>query len=95
MADTSSEIRAFHWIRSFTHFSGEKSPEGITEAFPALNLEQVFGALAFYMANREIVDEYLRQGQGEFEALRERAQRNNPVLYRKRNRRSAVALQQR
>ncbi len=60
-----------------------ESPEGITESFPALNLEQVFGALAFYMANREIVDEYLRQGQGEFEGLRRQAQLNNPALYRK------------
>jgi uncharacterized protein (DUF433 family) len=60
-----------------------ESPEGIAESFPALGLEQIFGALAFYMANREVVDQYLRQGQEEFEALREQARRDNPVLYRK------------
>jgi uncharacterized protein (DUF433 family) len=60
-----------------------ESPEGIAESFPSLGLEQIFGALAFYMANREVVDQYLRQGQEEFEALREQARRNNPALYRK------------
>jgi uncharacterized protein (DUF433 family) len=36
-----------------------ESPEGIADSFPALELEQIFGALAFYMAHREIVDRYL------------------------------------
>jgi hypothetical protein len=31
-----------------------------------LGLEQVFGALAFYIANREMVDEYLSQGKEKF-----------------------------
>jgi uncharacterized protein (DUF433 family) len=60
-----------------------ESPEGIAESFPSLGLEQIFGALAFYIANREAVDQYLRQGREEFEALREQARRNNPALYRK------------
>jgi uncharacterized protein (DUF433 family) len=60
-----------------------ESPEGIAESFPSLGLEQIFGALAFYVANREVVDQYLRQGREEFEALREQARRNNPTLYRK------------
>jgi uncharacterized protein (DUF433 family) len=60
-----------------------ESPEGIAESFPALGLEQIFGALAFYLANREIVDHYLSEGQREFEALRQQARRSNPVLYAK------------
>jgi len=60
-----------------------ESPEGIAESFPALDLERIFGALAFYMANRETVDDYLLEGQREFEALRQRAQRDNPSLYSK------------
>jgi uncharacterized protein (DUF433 family) len=66
----------------FAFLRGE-SPEGIAESFPSLGLEQIFGALAFYMADREIVDEYLREGQEQFDALREKARRNNPALYRK------------
>ncbi len=60
-----------------------ESPEGIAESFPSLGLERIFGALAFYIANREAVDQYLRQGHEEFEALREQARRDNPALYRK------------
>jgi len=59
-----------------------ESPEGIAESFPSLGLEQVFGALAFYIANREAVDQYLRQGQEEFDVLREETRRRNPALYR-------------
>ena len=58
-----------------------ESPEGIAESFPVLGLEQILGALAFYMANREIVDHYLSEGQREFEALRQQARRENPALY--------------
>jgi uncharacterized protein (DUF433 family) len=60
-----------------------ESPEGIAESFPALGLEQIFGALAFYMANREIVDCYLADGRREFETLRQQARQNNPALYAK------------
>jgi uncharacterized protein (DUF433 family) len=58
-----------------------ESPEGIAASFPALDLEQIFGALAFYMANREIVDRYLCEGRREFEALRQQARQDNPALY--------------
>jgi uncharacterized protein (DUF433 family) len=60
-----------------------ESPEGIAESFPSLGLEQIFGALAFYIANREVVDQYLQHGQEAFAAEREQARRNNPALYRK------------
>ena len=58
-----------------------ESPEGIAESFPVLGLEQIFGALAFYMANREMVDRYLSEGRREFEVLRQQARRDNPALY--------------
>lgn len=58
-----------------------QSPEGITEAFPALTLEQVLGSLAFYLANRDRIDQYLRQGKDDFERLRQQARQNNPALY--------------
>jgi hypothetical protein len=57
-----------------------ESPEGIAESFPALELEQIFGALTFYMANRDLVDRYLSEGRREFEALRQEARRNNSSL---------------
>jgi uncharacterized protein (DUF433 family) len=60
-----------------------ESPEGIAESFPALGLEQIFGALAFYLANREAVDRYLAESRLEFESLREQARRDHPGLYAK------------
>lgn len=60
-----------------------ESPEGIAESFPALNLEHIFGALAFYMANQDVVDRHLADGRREFEELRQQARRNNPTLYAK------------
>ena len=60
-----------------------ESPEGIAESFPALTLEQIFGALAFYMANREMVDLHLSEGRREFAKLRQQARRDNPALYAK------------
>jgi hypothetical protein len=48
-----------------------------------LGLEQIFGSLAFYMANRDTVDRHLSEGRGEFEAMRLEARRNNPALYAK------------
>jgi uncharacterized protein (DUF433 family) len=60
-----------------------ESPEGIAESFPALHLEQIFGALTFYTANRELVDRYLDEGGREFETLRQEARRSNPMLHAK------------
>jgi hypothetical protein len=57
-----------------------ESPEGIVDSYPALMLEQVFGALSFYLANRETIDQYLRAGRDEFDLLREQARRANPAL---------------
>lgn len=58
-----------------------ESPEGIAESFPALTLEQILGSLAFYLANREKIDQYLSQGKLDFELLRQQAHQNNPSLY--------------
>jgi uncharacterized protein (DUF433 family) len=46
-----------------------ESPEGIADSFPTLAMENIFGALSFYLANRDLVDEYLRKGDQEFNAL--------------------------
>jgi uncharacterized protein (DUF433 family) len=65
----------------------DESPEGIVDSFPSLALEQVHGALAFYLANREEIDEYLRQGEIEFEKMRQQSwenlRKNKPLLYQK------------
>jgi len=64
-------------------FQRGESPEGIVDSFPALTLEQVFGAVAFYLANRESIDAYLRDGRTEFARMRDEARRRHPALYSK------------
>lgn len=46
------------------------SPETIAgECFPTLTLEQVYGAIAYYLAHRTEIDSYLKQADTEFQAL--------------------------
>ena len=66
----------------YAYLRGE-SPEGITESFLGLSPEQVFGALAFYHANRAVIDRHLEQERAEFNRAREEARRRRPALYAK------------
>lgn len=64
----------------YTFLDGH-SPESIVEAFPAISLEEVYGAIAFYLANRAELDEYLRKGEKEFDRLHEESRAQNPAIY--------------
>jgi uncharacterized protein (DUF433 family) len=39
------------------------------ECFTTLTLEQVYGAIAYYLANRSQIDTYLKQASADFQAL--------------------------
>jgi uncharacterized protein (DUF433 family) len=56
-------------------------PEQIVQSFPLLTLEQVHGAIAFYLSNSEMIDEYLEQGEIEFEKKSREWQTKNPELH--------------
>lgn len=59
------------------------SPEGIVQSFPLLTLEQVYGAIAFYLANRAEIDAYLADEAAAFDALPQPLQTAAPALYNK------------
>ena len=59
------------------------SPESIVQSFPILRLEEVYGAITFYLSHQEEVDSYLGHDDAEFEHLRERCRKATPGLYRK------------
>ena len=59
------------------------SAENIVECFPTLTIEQVNGGIAYYHANRDEIDRYLRESEAEFEALRKKSREANPRLYEK------------
>lgn len=64
-----------------------ESADGIVDSYPSLTQEQVHGALAFYLANRAELDEYLRQGEEDYEQMRQQSwedmRQNRPELYQR------------
>jgi uncharacterized protein (DUF433 family) len=59
------------------------SPESIQRSFPSLTLEQIHGALAFYLSHKSEVDAYLVQGDSEFEELKQTAHETHSDWYEK------------
>ena len=64
----------------YAYLNGQTA-EAIAQAFPLATLEQVYGALAYYLAHRETIDAYLRQGSQDFERLRQAARDADPMWY--------------
>ena len=60
-----------------------ETAEAIAQSFPLLTLEQVYGAIAFYLANRDAVDAYLTERQADYEAQRQAARDADPMFYQK------------
>jgi hypothetical protein len=59
------------------------SPESIMDSFNTLTLEEVYGAIAFYLGHRDVIDAYLKQSEAQFDELCRRAREANPLLYQK------------
>jgi len=59
------------------------SAESMVESYPALTLEQVHGALAFYLANQKEVDAYLAEGQRTAESQNQQSRQTNAELIAK------------
>lgn len=62
-------------------FLAGQTPESIVQSFPTLTLRQVYGAITYYLENRELIDAYLAEGEKLFEALRKASREANPALY--------------
>jgi uncharacterized protein (DUF433 family) len=61
------------------------APESIRRSFPLLNLEQVYGAITFYLAHTQEIDTYLAESEIELEQkgkeMNARARAENPELF--------------
>jgi len=66
-------------LDSIVHaFQGGESPEGILRSFPMAGpLVRIYGAITFYLENKEKVEEYLRAQEQRWDALRR--ERRNPT----------------
>ena len=59
------------------------SVESMVESYPALTLEEVHGALAFYLANENEIDAYLAEGERIAESDHTRSREANAELIAK------------
>jgi len=64
-------------------FRRGQSPESIRRSFPLLTLEEIYGAIAFYLANQLEIDNYLIKEDAEFEKLRKATSENNAEWHEK------------
>jgi uncharacterized protein (DUF433 family) len=64
-------------------FRSGASPADIVQSFPLLQLEQVYGAIAFYLANRPAIDAYLAAEELAFDAMPQPLRVDDPALYAK------------
>jgi hypothetical protein len=60
-----------------------QTAESIAQSFPVLRLEQVYGAIAHYLSNRQEIDSYLQATHAEFESLRRASREADPMFYKK------------
>ncbi len=72
-----SRVRLGALVAAF--WAGE-TPETICQAYPSLTLEQVYGAIAYYLAHREAVDAELVTQDREAARLRVEARARNADL---------------
>ena len=64
-------------------FEQGHSPETIQQQFPALSLEEIYGAITYYLAHRDEVQAYLKRQEALWETLRAAAEmQSSPVVKR-------------
>jgi uncharacterized protein (DUF433 family) len=69
-----------------------RSPEAIAEDFPSLTTEQVYGAIAFYLRNKDEIDRHLAEQDSRWRELAAQSNsRNGPLLERLRRARQIPA----
>lgn len=62
-------------------FRGGESPETIQQDFPSLTLEQVCGAIAFYLGRQAEIDANIREGEEEVHRLVPPLSHRKPEAY--------------
>ena len=66
----------------YAYLAGQTA-ESISQSFPALRMEEVYGAIAFYLGNREEIDAYLARTREDYDAKRQAARQVDRMFYQK------------
>jgi uncharacterized protein (DUF433 family) len=73
-------------------FDQGHSPESIQQQYPALILEEVYGAITYYLANREAVRQYLDKQERIWDEERRKSEaKPSPLMERLRAARAAAS----
>src|ERR1700747_1827192 len=64
-------------------FKNGAAPESILRSFPLLTLEEIYGAIAFYLSNEQQIDAYLLAREAEYERQRRQEREADPSFYKK------------
>ena len=80
-ADSTSLVRGSPWTPSCILSELGDSPETIRQNFSSLTLEQVYGAIAFYLAHEEEIDSNIREGEEAIQISVPALSESRPGLY--------------
>ena len=59
------------------------APESILRSYPLLTLEEVYGAITFYLGHQPEIDQYLAENETEYERQRQQERVTDPEFYKK------------
>lgn len=59
------------------------APESILRSYPLLTLEEVYGAITFYLGHQPEIDQYLAENETEYERQRQQERATDPEFYKK------------
>ena len=62
-------------------FQDGASPEKIVESFPRLRLAQVYGVIAYFLENQQAIEQYIAEGEREFERTAVPLSQSDPELF--------------
>jgi uncharacterized protein (DUF433 family) len=60
-------------------FQEGESPEKIAQEFPTITLAQVYGAIAYYLDNKQLIEEWMAESQRDLDRI-PRLSQTNPEL---------------
>ena len=64
-------------------FQRGASPESIQQSFPLLTLEEVYGAITYYLAHQAETDAYLKEEEKKIDSDRHALREADPEFYRR------------
>ena len=71
------------------------APESILRSFPLLTLEEIYGAITYYLAHQAEIDAYLEREEAEFGRMRQASREAHPGWSEKLDRLRKEALSER